>query len=148
MTLRGTVDTTLDVKNRITIPAKQRRHLEDGVVVAKQPDAERCVSIWRTDDFDAHVQAVLADKELLSPDRVALERYFYAHSTELELDAAGRVMLPAKLLEEAGLDREVTLIGVGNRFEVWDREAWRRSSGEIFNTVKGIGPGRSNGHTA
>ena len=57
-------------------------------------------------------------------------------------------MVPAKLLEAAGLGKEVAVIGAGNRLEVWDREAWRRASPEILATVKEIGPGTSNGHTA
>jgi MraZ protein len=84
----------------------------------------------------------------LSPDYVRLERFLNAYSSEVELDAAGRVMLPAKLLEQAGLGREVTVIGVGNRLEVWDREAWRTASVELLDTVSEIGPGTRDGHTS
>jgi DNA-binding transcriptional regulator/RsmH inhibitor MraZ len=57
-------------------------------------------------------------------------------------------MVPAKLLEAARLGKEVAVIGAGNRLEVWDRDAWRQASTEILSTVKEIGPGTSNGHTA
>ena len=78
----------------------------------------------------------------LSADYGKLERFFNAYSAELELDAAGRVMVPAKLLEKAGLGKEVAVIGAGNRLEVWDREAWQRARARRWSTaVKEIGPG-------
>jgi MraZ protein len=53
-----------------------------------------------------------------------LQRLMIGHATELELDAHGRVRLPAELREFAGLDRAVMLIGQGNKFEVWDADRW------------------------
>jgi len=56
-------------------------------------------------------------------------------------------MVPAKMLEKAGLSRDVAVIGAGNRLEIWDREAWGRMSEKIVSTVQQIGPGSSSGHT-
>ena len=84
----------------------------------------------------------------LSADYGKIERFFNAYSSELDLDAAGRVMVPAKLLEAAGLGKEVAVIGAGRRLEVWDREAWRSASEELLSTVKEIGPGSPSGHTS
>jgi MraZ protein len=148
MAFRGYYDNTLDAKNRLTIPAKLRRLLADGAVVALQRDAAQCIAIWCTADFDAYIETLLEGIHPLSEDYGKIERFFNAYSTDLELDAAGRVMVPSKLLEAAGLGKEVAVIGAGNRLEVWDREAWRRTSEELLTTVKEIGPGSSNGHTA
>jgi len=148
MAFRGYYDNTLDAKNRLTIPARVRHQLADGVVVALQRDAPSCVSIWRADEFGAHVDSVLAGLHPLTAEYGKIERFFNAWSAELELDAAGRVMVPQKLLEKAGLTREVAVIGAGNRLEVWDRDAWRRESDEILSTVKEIRPGTSSGHTS
>jgi len=148
MAFRGLYDNTLDAKNRLTIPAKLRNQLADGAVIALQRDAKRCIAIWCASDFDEHVTEVLGQVPRLSADYGRLERFLNAYSNEVELDAAGRVMLPAKLLEQAGLGREVSLIGVGNRLEVWDRDAWIAESAELPETVKDIGPGSSDGHTA
>src|ERR1700690_2829616 len=90
MAFRGYYDNTLDGKNRLTIPARVRNQLADGVVVALQRDAPNCVSIWRADDFGAHVDALLAGIHPLSEEYGKIERFFNAYSTELELDAAGR----------------------------------------------------------
>jgi MraZ protein len=148
MAFRGYYDNTLDVKNRLTIPAKLRKPLADGVVVALQRDAPHCVSIWCAADFEAYVESLLDGMHPLSENYTKIERYFNAYSSELELDAAGRVMVPAKLLEAAGLSKEVAVIGAGRRLEVWDRDAWRSASEELLSTVKEIGPGSPSGHTS
>jgi MraZ protein len=148
MAFRGYFDNNLDAKNRLTIPAKLRDPLAGGVVVALQRDAPRCIAIWSTAEFNAHVERLLDGINPLSGDYVRLERFLNAYSNEVELDAAGRVMVPAKLLEQAGLSREVAVIGAGNRLEVWDREAWLTHSSDLLNTVNDIGPGSPNGHTA
>ena len=148
MAFRGYSDNTLDAKNRLTIPAKLRKPLADGVVVALQRDAEQCIAIWCAADFGAYVDSLLEGMHPLAEAYGKIERYFNAYSAEVDLDAAGRVMVPAKLLEAARLGKEVAVIGAGNRLEVWDRDAWRQASTEILSTVKEIGPGTSNGHTA
>jgi len=148
MAFRGYFDNTLDAKNRLNIPAKLRAPLAEGVVVALQRDTRHCIAIWCAADFNAYVESVLAGVHPLSGDYVKFERYFNAYAAEVELDAAGRVMLPAKLLDAAGLGRDVAVIGAGNRLEVWNREAWLEASEDMLETVKDIGPGPANGHTA
>jgi len=148
MAFRGYFDNTLDAKNRLNIPAKLRAPLAEGVVVALQRDTRHCIAIWCAADFNAYVESVLAGVHPLSGDYVKFERYFNAYAAEVELDAAGRVMLPAKLIDAAGLGRDVAVIGAGNRLEVWSRDAWETERGGILETVRKIKPGPSNGHTA
>ena len=148
MAFRGYYDNTLDAKNRLTIPAKLRKALADGVVVALQRDAPGCVAIWCPDDYEAYVAGLLDGIDRLSTDYGNIERFSNAWSQELELDAAGRVMVPAKMLAQAGLGRDVAVIGAGNRLEIWDREAWARMSEQIVSHVQQIGPGSASGHTS
>ena len=148
MAFRGSFDHTLDAKNRLTIPARLRKPLGDGVVVSLQRDAPNCISIWCAGDFGPHVETLLEGIHPLSEDYGRIERFFNANSAELELDAAGRVMVPAKLLERAGLGKDVTVIGAGNRLEVWDREAWAQEDEQLSSAVKEIGPGSAGGHTS
>src|ERR1019366_212437 len=148
MAFRGYYDNTLDAKNRLTTPSRVRSQLADGLVVALQRDAPDCISIWRAAEYDEYVGGLLEGIHPLSEDYGNIERFSNAWSADLELDAAGRVMVPAKLLEKAGLGKEVAVIGAGNRLEIWDREAWGRMSDQIVSTVQHIGPGSSSGHTA
>lgn len=55
-----------------------------------------------------------------------VQRLFIGHATELELDATGRMLLPAELRDYAGIGRKAFLVGQGNKFELWDEEAWEK----------------------
>lgn len=122
MVFRGTFDYSLDAKNRLTVPAKFRASLSDGVVLAKGVDA--CVDIWRPQDFEDYVAAALEGWPPLSPQREKLELFFSANAFDTELDSAGRVMLPPKLIAHAGLSKETVVTGSGKRLQVWDRATW------------------------
>jgi transcriptional regulator MraZ len=122
MAFRGTFDHTLDAKNRLTIPAKFRASLAEGVVLAK--GIERCVQVWTPAAFDAYVATALDGLNPLSEPARKLTRFFAANAMDTELDSAGRVMVPAFLLEHAGLQKEVVVTGASRCLEVWARAAW------------------------
>jgi MraZ protein len=121
---RGTFDHTLDAKNRLTVPARYRAALADGVVLAMPVDLKPCVGVWRPQEYDAYTRRALAELPPLSPRRAELERFFYGSSQDAELDAAGRVMVPGFLGRYAALAKEVIVVGVGERLELWDKGAW------------------------
>jgi MraZ protein len=122
MAFRGTFDHTLDAKNRLTIPAKFRAVLAEGVVLSK--GIERCVQVWTPGGYDGYVSAALDGVHPLSQEARKLTRFFAANAIDTELDAAGRVMVPGFLLEHAGLQKEAVVTGAGDCLEVWDRAAW------------------------
>jgi MraZ protein len=138
MTFRGSFDYTLDSKNRLTIPAKFRATFADGIVLALRHDTQSCISVWRSDEFDEYVRTMLSSFHLLSTDYATLNRFYNSHSHEMELDSAGRVMVPAKLIEQTGLDKEVVVTGAGQCLEVWDRAAWTQQSGTLAAAVRQI----------
>ena len=121
---RGTFDHTLDAKNRLTVPARYRSALADGVVLAITVDLKPCVGVWRPEDYERYSRRALAQLPPLSPRLNELERFFYGSSQDAELDAAGRVMVPGFLGDHAGLAREVVVVGAGDRLELWDRGRW------------------------
>ena len=122
MAFRGTFDFTLDAKNRLTVPSKFRAALADGVVLAR--GSGRCVEVWPAADFEASTGRALGDVNPLSRDGKELKRRLFAATFDTELDAAGRVMLPPKLIEHASLGRDVSVLGTGEWLEVWDRDTW------------------------
>jgi MraZ protein len=133
---RGTFDYTLDAKNRLTVPAKFRAQLAEGIVLAK--GIERCVAMWTPREFDAYTAAALEGMHPLSPPAEKLNRFFSANSIDAELDAAGRVMIPGFLLDHGGLSKEVVVTGAGNRLEVWDRAAWNDYNAALSSDVSDI----------
>lgn len=136
MTFRGTFDYSLDAKNRLTVPARFRAALAEGVVLAK--GLERCVTLWTPAEFDSYTKAALAGFHPLSPEAQQLNRFFSANSYDTELDAAGRVMVPAFLLAHAGLSKEVVVTGLGNALEIWDRQTWADYNDALASRVTDI----------
>ena len=129
MAFRGTFDHSLDAKNRLTVPAKFRAALADGVVLAK--GIERCVQVWTPAAYDAFMAEALAGAPRLSERHRKLTRYFSANSHDTELDSAGRIGLPAFLLEHGGLSKDCVVTGAGDCLEVWDRAAWNSYNDEL-----------------
>ena len=144
MAFRGTFDHTLDAKNRLTVPARFRSQLSGGVVLAK--GLERCVAVWTPAAYDAYTAAALQDFHPLSEEAQNLTRFFSANSLDTELDGAGRIMLPAFLLEHAKLGKDVVVTGAGDSLEIWDRATWATYNGQLATNVKKITS--SLGHTA
>jgi MraZ protein len=136
LAFRGTFDYSLDAKNRLTVPARFRASLSDGVVLAKR--VAGCVAMWRPDDYDAYMQAALERFHPMSPEAEQLERFFSANSHDTELDAAGRVMVPSFLLEHAELGKEVVVTGAGRCLEIWDRAAWQTYNTQLTQSVADI----------
>jgi MraZ protein len=125
---RGTFEHSLDAKHRLTVPAKYRGALADGVVLAVSPELEpgapRSMAIWTPGAYEAYTHAALAGLNPVSPRARELSRLLFANSHDLELDSANRVMIPAQLMSYAGLDKEVMVTGVGEYLEVWDRATY------------------------
>jgi MraZ protein len=136
MAFRGTFDYTLDAKNRLTVPARFRAELAGGVVLAK--GLERCVAVWTPDAYDTYTAAALAGLHPLSKEAQKLRRFFSANSLDTELDAAGRVMVPAFLLEHAGLSKDVVVTGAGDALEIWDRTTWATYNDALASDVDEI----------
>jgi MraZ protein len=136
MVFRGTFDYSLDAKNRLTVPARFRAVLSEGVVLAK--GLERCVALWTPSGYDAYAQASLASFHPLSREAQKLKRFFAANSLDTELDAAGRVMVPAFLLEHAGLEKEVVVTGSGDALEIWNRATWADYNAALASDVTDI----------
>ena len=132
---RGTFDHTLDAKNRLTVPARYRAALADGVVLAMPVDLEPCVGVWRPEDYDRYTRRALAELPPLSPRLNELERFFYGSSQDAELDAAGRIMIPGFLGEHASLAKEVVVVGVGDRLELWSRSGWDEHRSTLLSGV-------------
>lgn len=136
---RGTFEHALDAKHRLTIPAKFRAALSGGVVLAASPetaeDAPRSIAIWTPEAYDAYTSATLAGLNPLSPTARDLKRFFFGFSHDTELDSANRVMVPPKLMEYAGLDREVVVIGSGECLEVFDRARYAPYSADVETRV-------------
>ena len=126
MAFRGHYEHSLDAKNRLSIPSRFRAAFSDGIVLAKDP--ETCLAVWTPATHEAIIERALGQLNPMSAEYRKLARYHQGNSFDLELDAAGRVTLPPPLLADAGIEKEVMVVGVGDHLEVWSRERWRRQA--------------------
>ncbi len=138
MAFRGTFDHTLDAKNRLTVPARYRAALSEGVVLAMPVDLKPYVGVWRPAEYERYTERSLAELPPLSSRLTELERFFYGSSHDAELDAAGRIMVPGFLGEHAKLGKEVIVVGAGDRLELWDKTAWDEHRPALLGSVAEI----------
>ena len=136
MAFRGSFDYSLDAKNRLTVPAKFRAELSGGVVLAK--GLERNVDLWVPEAYDAVVQRSLEGLNPMSSDARRMRLWFSANAFDTELDSAGRVQLPAALIEHAGLRKEVVVTGASESLQVWDRTTWQDFNSDLTGEIAGI----------
>ncbi|HWC87154.1 MAG TPA: division/cell wall cluster transcriptional repressor MraZ [Solirubrobacteraceae bacterium] len=142
MAFRGTFDHALDAKNRLTVPAKFRAALADGVVLAGSPEVipgqPRCLAMWTADAYDTYTASILSGLNPLSPRARELTRFFFNHSHDTELDSAGRVMIPPFLMTYARLGKDVVVTGSGECLEVWDRAAYSSYQDDVLARIPDI----------
>ena len=129
MAFLGHFEHSLDAKNRLSIPARFRAAFAGGTAMGKDPDG--CVTVWPLETHEQMVERAFAGLNPMGPEYRKLSRFFQANSFVIELDAAGRVTLPAQLLEHGTIEKDVVVAGVGNHLEVWSRAAWEREQQEL-----------------
>lgn len=124
----GEYQHTLDEKGRVALPARFRELLGPRFILARGLD--ECLFIYPQDEWDKLVDK-LKSMPIAQSDFRSFARYFLAGAVEVETDKQGRFVLPSHLREHAGLTREVSILGVGNRLEIWDRNKWEEAKARI-----------------
>jgi MraZ protein len=134
--LLGEYEHTLDEKNRLTLPARFRTAMAGGLVLTRGLDS--CVEVYPAADWTALVESRLAGLNPLSHETRVLERFYFTGAVEVQPDKQGRVMVPPALLEHAKLGREVVVVGMRGRIEIWDRAAWRAQIKEVMGSAEHV----------
>lgn len=117
----GTHSPRLDEKGRLILPAKFRDELSGGLVLTR--GQERCIYVFSQQEF-GRVHEQLRDAPISSRQSRDYIRVFLSGASDEVPDKQGRVTIPPILRTYAGLDRELAVIGAGNRAEIWDATAW------------------------
>jgi MraZ protein len=133
LAFRGQYEHSLDAKDRLTVPARFRAALADGVVLAAGLDP--CVEVYGIEDYTVFEQRFLAGLSPLDPKGRMMKRRFHASSHDEGLDSAGRIRIPRHLVEHAGLDGPCVVVGVADHLEVWDAKRWADHYAEIDATA-------------
>lgn len=122
---------TVDPKGRLILPSKFREGLGLKFIVTKGLD--NCLFVYSEVEWNIF-EAKLQSLPLSSKEARAFMRFMSAGANECELDKQGRILLPQNLREYAGLEKEVYIIGVSSRVEIWDKIRWEEyNKGEDIN---------------
>lgn len=112
---------SIDIKGRLIIPAKFRKELGDVFYITKGMD--HCLFVYPEEEWQM-VGEKIGSLSLARKEARAIQRLFYSGAMEAQLDKQYRVLIQPNLREYAGIDKEVVLIGIANRIEIWDKERW------------------------
>ncbi|MDD5866115.1 division/cell wall cluster transcriptional repressor MraZ [Lachnospiraceae bacterium YH-ros2228] len=117
----GEYSHSIDPKGRLIIPAKLREELGDNFVVTKGLDG--CLFAYPQEEWQ-NIEKRFREVPLTTKDARKFSRFFFAGAAQMELDKQGRILLPATLRSFAGLEKDVVLVGVLDRVEIWDKSRW------------------------
>lgn len=121
--LVGEFDFTLDAKNRVAVPARLREEFMGGGIYVTRW-YENSLAGFSPAEFQRQIDELTQSGPTLSSKVRAQLRLISANAVWQKLDGQGRITIPSRLLERASITREVTIIGVRDHIELWDRAAW------------------------
>jgi len=129
----GEFQHSLDAKGRVILPAKYRDQLAGGAFVTKGRGG--CLSVYTAEEFE-RVANEVREASKRGAKELNAARSFFGGASELNPDRQGRVALPTNLRDYAGLERDVVVVGLYSRIEIWDRTRWLeldRAGGEALS---------------
>ena len=133
--LSGEFKVTLDEKGRISLPVHLRRILNDEKLTITQQMEDKCLQLYTTNVYTVHLQEILNTTNPLNRDDRLVRRQQF-NSLPVEIDKAGRIPIPQRYRDFAGLDKDCIVCGVGNFIEIWAEDRFNQiQDSSIEDTV-------------
>lgn len=127
----GQYEHSIDEKGRLTIPTRYRELLDGGAYVTQGFDGNLWVFTNRA--FE-QISASIAASSVSDPKVRLLRRLFYSQADKVEVDKAGRMLIPQFLRQKNNLDGTVMVVGNGTYFEIWSKAAWAEQDNKIHDS--------------
>ena len=128
--LIGEFEHSLDAKGRLIMPAKLREDIGERFVVTKGLDG--CLFAFSLTEW-TNFEEKLKTLPLSNKNSREFTRFFLSGATECEIDKQGRFLIPNNLRQVANLQKEVIIIGVGTRIEIWNKDKWKSYSNDSIS---------------
>jgi len=126
MALSGQYERSIDQKDRLAIPKSLRAEFSDppptNLYITKGYD--NCLELYSPEEFQQFAER-LRERSSSEDEFRRFERLFFSSAENVSIDSQGRIRLPTRLIQEVSLGREVILIGVRNRAEIWNSDQWK-----------------------
>jgi MraZ protein len=137
MLFRGINNIAVDAKGRMAMPARYRERLLEacGGRLIVTVDQDHCLLVYPLPEWEI-IETKLNELPSLNKTARLLQRLLIGHATELEMDAQGRILLPAMLRDFAGINKKAILIGQGKKLEIWDEDTWAENQQGWVEAVK------------
>jgi MraZ protein len=124
MLLTGTHPRTLDDKKRVALPKRVREQVGEETQLFVTPGPDQSLWIYTKDELE-RLSSRLDQTSAMDVEGRKFRRLFFAQMEEVELDRSGRILIPDRLVQFAGLEHEVVLLGVRDHLEIWDAKRWQ-----------------------
>ena len=126
--LIGEYEHSLDAKGRLIMPAKLRDDIGEKFIITKGLDG--CLFAFSLEEWKNFEQKLRA-LPISNKDARAFSRFFFAGANDCEIDKQGRFLISNNLREFAGLTKEVVIVGMDSRIEIWSKEKWQQCDSDI-----------------
>lgn len=124
----GEYEHSVDAKGRVIMPAKLREDIGEKFILTKGLDG--CLFAYSQSEW-TNFEEKLKVLPLTNKNARDFVRFFLSGAIECEIDKQGRFLIPGNLREYAKLDKEIVILGIGTRIEIWDKETWRKDEESI-----------------
>lgn len=123
----GEYEATIDAKGRFLLPAGFKKQLPEagGSQFIINRGFEKCLTLYPQQSWDP-IFSEISKLNDFDPKVREFRRYFLNGATQLELDSAGRLLVPKNLTEHAGLDKDIVLVSAVNKIEIWDKSKYKQ----------------------
>lgn len=115
----------LDERGRFILPAKIREKLSGTVYITRSP-IDQCLNLYTEEEWEEIAAKVRSLPTVTDRNAAALQRKLFGKAISCELDRQGRVPLTSELIEYAGMTKDIVLVGVNAKLEIWDSEKWKQ----------------------
>lgn len=124
----GEYECKLDTKGRLTLPSKVKSRLPEvsGNQLVLSKGLETCIVVYPQVEY-MKIYAQIASLSEFNEEYRKLQRNLFRRIADVDLDSVGRILIPRQMMRHAGLGKQVTIVGLGNRFEIWDADTYNES---------------------
>ncbi len=119
----GEYQRQLDERGRFVLPAKIREKLEGTIYITRAP-AEKCLNLYTEEEWENIAEKMRSLPTSIDRNAAKFQRKLFGKASSSEVDKQGRISLTDELKEYAGLKKDVVLVGMNTKLEIWDKDLW------------------------
>lgn len=124
----GDINCKVEAKGRLLFPSNFKKQLENEQTnfIIKKDIYEKCLVVYTAEEWERQISILRKKLNLYNKDHSKFLREFYKDTAELAMDSSGRLLIPKRLLELAEIDKEVLMLGLDTKIEIWASEIYNK----------------------